>query len=89
MNWAFNAWAKYDNFAARRSRSDARSRRSPGCRASSRAGPTTATRLVLEGGGIEANGRGPLLVTEEWLLSDVQVRNPGLTRDDYERAFRD
>ena len=30
-----------------------------------------------------------LLVTEEWLLSDVQVRNPGMTREDYERAFRD
>jgi agmatine deiminase len=28
-------------------------------------------------------------VTEEWLLSDVQVRNPGMTREDYERAFRD
>jgi agmatine deiminase len=28
-----------------------------------------------------------MLVTEEWLLSDVQVRNPGMTREDYERAF--
>jgi agmatine deiminase len=46
-------------------------------------------RLVLEGGGIEANGQGLLLVTEEWLLSDVQVRNPGMTREEYERAFRD
>jgi agmatine deiminase len=27
------------------------------------------------------------LVTEEWLLSDVQVRNPGMTREDYEKAF--
>jgi agmatine deiminase len=26
-------------------------------------------------------------VTEEWLLSDVQVRNPGLTRADYEAVF--
>jgi hypothetical protein len=46
-------------------------------------------RLVLEGGGLEGNGRGALLVTEEWLLSDVQVRNPGLDRAGYERAFRD
>jgi agmatine deiminase len=44
---------------------------------------------VLEGGGIETNGAGRLLVTEEWLLSDVQVRNPGLTREGYESAFRD
>ncbi|HSH45832.1 MAG TPA: agmatine deiminase family protein, partial [Longimicrobiales bacterium] len=43
--------------------------------------------LVLEGGGIETDGAGTMLVTEEWLLSDVQVRNPGMTREDYERAF--
>ncbi len=42
---------------------------------------------MLEGGGIDVNGQGLLLVTEEWLLSDVQVRNPGLTRDDYEAIF--
>jgi agmatine deiminase len=45
--------------------------------------------LVLEGGGIETDGLGTMLVTEEWLLTDVQVRNPGLTRADYERAFAD
>jgi agmatine deiminase len=33
------------------------------------------------------NGDGLLLVTEEWLLSDVQVRNPGLSREDYEQIF--
>ena len=27
-------------------------------------------------------------MTEEWLLSDSQVRNPGLTREDYEEIFR-
>jgi agmatine deiminase len=42
---------------------------------------------MLEGGGIETDGRGTMLVTEEWLLSDVQVRNPGFTRADYERLF--
>jgi Peptidylarginine deiminase and related enzymes len=42
---------------------------------------------VLEGGGIETDGAGTLMVTEEWLLSDVQVRNPGMTRSDYEKAF--
>ena len=43
--------------------------------------------MVLEGGGIDANGSGLLLVTEEWLLSATQVRNPGLTREGYEEAF--
>jgi agmatine deiminase len=49
----------------------------------------TGAPLVLEGGGIETDGLGTLLVTEEWLLSDEQVRNPGFTRADYERAFAD
>jgi agmatine deiminase len=48
----------------------------------------SAARVVLEGGGIEVNGQGLLLVTEEWLLTDVQVRNPGLGRGDYEQLFR-
>lgn len=43
--------------------------------------------MVLEGGGIETDGEGTILVTDEWLLSDVQVRNPGMSRDDYEAAF--
>lgn len=43
--------------------------------------------VVLEGGGIDVNGKGALLTTEEWLLSDVQVRNPGFTRKDYEAIF--
>jgi len=42
---------------------------------------------VLEGGGIDVNGSGLLLTTEEWLLSDAQVRNPGLTGEAYERIF--
>jgi agmatine deiminase len=77
LNWAFNAWAKYDNW-----RLDAGERVEP-------QRPDGAGRLVLEGGGIETNGRGLVIVTEEWLLSDVQVRNPGLGRADYERAFED
>jgi agmatine deiminase len=43
--------------------------------------------VVLEGGSIDVNGQGCLLTTEECLLSDVQQRNPGLTRADYERVF--
>ena len=45
--------------------------------------------VILEGGGIDTDGLGTLLVTEEWLLSDSQVRNPGLGRADYERVFAD
>lgn len=46
--------------------------------------------LVLEGGGIDCNGQGALLTTEECFLDPVtQVRNPGLGAKDYERAFRE
>jgi agmatine deiminase len=44
-------------------------------------------RVVLEGGSIDVNGRGTLLTTEECLLSDVQARNPGLSRSDLEEIF--
>jgi agmatine deiminase len=88
MNWDFNAWAKYPNFA----RDASIGRAIAGITGLPRLEPVrpdTGARLVLEGGGIETDGEGTLLVTEEWLLSDVQVRNPGFGRDDYERAFRE
>jgi agmatine deiminase len=45
--------------------------------------------VVLEGGSIDVNGQGTLLTTEECLLSEVQQRNPGLSREDLERVFAD
>ncbi|HQL74651.1 MAG TPA: agmatine deiminase family protein, partial [Phycisphaerae bacterium] len=46
--------------------------------------------FALEGGGIEVNGCGTLLTTEECFQHpSVQVRNPGATRADYDRVFRD
>jgi agmatine deiminase len=87
VNWAFNGWAKYDNWqrdlevGAAIERITQLDRVQP-----DRA--DTGERIVLEGGGIDVNGSGALLVTEEWLLSDSQVRNPGLGRADYEAIFR-
>jgi agmatine deiminase len=46
-------------------------------------------RVVLEGGSIDVNGRGTLLTTEECLLSKVQARNPGFTKEDYAEVFRE
>jgi agmatine deiminase len=46
--------------------------------------------FALEGGGIDVNGRGTILATEECFLHPtIQVRNPGATREDYEAVFRD
>ena len=88
VNWQFNAWAKYDNYQRDERVGQAIAELTDLPRIVPRR-PDTGEPVVLEGGGIEANGEGLLLVTEEWLLSDVQVRNTGLSRDDYERVFRD
>jgi agmatine deiminase len=46
--------------------------------------------VVLEGGGIDVNGCGTLLTTEECFLDQkTQCRNPGMTREEYQRVFRD
>ncbi len=86
VHFHFNGWAKYHDW-----RKDRRV-------------PETAARLlkkplfnaefqgkdfVIEGGGIEVNGRGTLLTTEEcYLHPKVQVRNPGLGRRDIEATLK-
>ncbi|MGC9327660.1 MAG: agmatine deiminase family protein [Candidatus Hinthialibacter sp.] len=45
--------------------------------------------VVLEGGAIDGNGLGDMLVTEECLLDEeIQIRNPGFTRDDYHGVLK-
>jgi len=86
VNWRFNAWAKYDNYVRDEQIGVAvESITGLACIEAER--PDDRSRLVLEGGGIESDGAGSLLVTEEWLLSDAQVRNPGMDRAAYEAAF--
>jgi agmatine deiminase len=85
VNWAFNGWAKYDNWTR-----DAGIGEAMACITGlERLEPRrpSGERIVLEGGGIDVNGNGFMLVTEEWLLSGVQERNPEMTRRDYERVF--
>jgi agmatine deiminase len=44
---------------------------------------------VIEGGGIDVNGRGTLLTTEECYLDPrVQVRNPGLARTEIDHVLK-
>ena len=71
-------------------------RRTAGCRKWPRAGCVNrlfhaefgGKPFVLEGGGIEVNGRGTLLTTEEcYLHPKIQVRNPGLTQAQYDETF--
>jgi agmatine deiminase len=89
VNWQFNAWAKYGNYEHDARVGEAVARITGLPRVEPLRGDT-GERVVLEGGGIETNGEGIVLVTEEcWLSPDVQVRNPGLTRGGYERLFRE
>ncbi|HSU56429.1 MAG TPA: agmatine deiminase family protein [Candidatus Dormibacteraeota bacterium] len=80
VHFHFNAWAKYDDYE--------KDRRVPEVAARHlRKRLFNATHngkdFVIEGGGIEVNGSGTLLTTEECYLDPkVQVRNPGLTRED-------
>jgi agmatine deiminase len=90
-NWRFNAWAKYSNWQL----DDQAPGRVAGLLGLPEWQPAveladgTVRRLVLEGGSIDTNGKGILLTTEECLLSEVQERNPGVGREQMERAFRD
>ncbi len=90
-HWKFNAWAKYDNW-----RNDdripahvAKLLKVPVWTPEITLANGQRHRVVLEGGSIDVNGAGTLLTTEECLLSDVQSRNPGVTRKQLEDCFHD
>jgi agmatine deiminase len=83
-DFRFNGWAKYPNH-----KKDAKvvelANKKLRCRLWQ---PThNGKRVVLEGGSIDVNGAGTLLTTEECLLSKVQERNPGFTRESYAEVF--
>jgi len=91
-NWRFNGWAKYDDWHL--------DNKLPGNVARLLGVPSWQPsvqtekgamdhHVVLEGGSIDVNGAGSLLTTEECLLSDVQQRNPGVSRAQLERVFHD
>jgi agmatine deiminase len=88
--WRFNAWAKYDDWKrdAPVSAEVARIANANVWRPEIESAGKRR-RIVLEGGSIDVNGRGALLTTEECLLSEVQARNPGATREQLEAIFGD
>lgn len=83
----FNAWAKYENWQL-----DDAVPAQLAARLNLPLRPVVhrGRGVVLEGGAIDVNGNGTLLTTEECLLDpNVQVRNPGFTRNDYDAVFRE
>jgi agmatine deiminase len=85
-NWKFNAWAKYDDWQLD---NEIPARVSDLLKLSAVEPEIRGRRIVLEGGSIDTNGAGVLLTTEECLLSEVQQRNPGISREELERCFAD
>jgi agmatine deiminase len=89
-NWHFNAWAKYpdwhldDQIPSRAAELLSVPEWQPEINVNGE-----SRRFVLEGGSIDTNGHGVMLTTEECLLSEVQQRNPGVSRVQLERAFSD
>ena len=90
VNFRFNAWAKYPDWKLDQAAADriAAFSRVPEFKPVAALGGKP-TPLVLEGGSIDVNGCGTLITTEECLLSPVQARNPGLSREQVNRAFAD
>lgn len=84
LNWHFNAWAKYSNWKQDDAAPDFLARK---LRMRQSKPVYNGRRLVLEGGSIDVNGAGTMLTTEECLLSEVQARNPSMTREEMEAVF--
>jgi agmatine deiminase len=85
--WLFNGWSKYGNYQKDMNISwfiggNVKCKQEAPCRGS------MVERVVLEGGAFDVNGHGVLMATEQCLLSDTQVRNPGMTKVDYEIMFQ-
>jgi agmatine deiminase len=78
-DWIFNGWAKYPDWR--------RDNAVPSFVARKLGMRRIEPGLVLEGGSIDVNGAGLMLTTEECLLSPIQERNPGVSREKLEAAF--
>ena len=85
MDWGFNGWAKYKNFSYD-NKICTKIKKFVDLKSVT---PTIRNkRIILEGGSIDVNGKGILLTTRECLLSNIQVRNPGLNKQEYEFIFK-
>lgn len=87
LNFNFNGWAKYKNFQL--------DKQVPSSVANHLNIPLTQVTyngkpVIVEGGAIDVNGKGTLLTSEECLMHpNIQVRNQGFTKADYEAVFKE
>ena len=86
LQFSFNGWAKYSNYKLDKHIPEAVAKviGAPLKQVTYKGKP-----VVLEGGALEVNGQGTLITTEECLLDpNIQVRNAGFTKEDYESIFK-
>lgn len=87
LNFNFNGWAKYSNYKLDRT---VPQKVANALNLSLTQVIYKGKPVVLEGGALETNGKGTLITSEECLLHpDIQVRNAGLTKADYEIIFEE
>ena len=95
VHFHFNGWAKYDNW-----RKDTKVPEIAAkllgkklfhakCEIPAKNSKLKTQNFVIEGGGIELNGRGTLISTEECYLDPkIQVRNPGLGKTEIKSTLK-
>ena len=87
LNFNFNGWAKYKNFKLDK---HVPSKVSDFLKIALTQVEYKGKPVILEGGAIDTNGKGTLLTSEECLMDpEIQVRNPGFTKADYEAIFKE
>jgi agmatine deiminase len=88
VNFRFNGWGRYADHTL-----DYETGRDVAMRNAKRwftsVGSGAGARLVLEGGGIDVDGLGTLITTEECLLTGRYARNRALGREGTEQALHD
>jgi agmatine deiminase len=86
VHFHFNGWAKYDNW---RKDTKVPETAAPLLGKSLFHARCAGRPFVIEGGGIELNGRGTLISTEEcYLHPKIQIRNPGLGKVEIETTLK-
>ncbi|HEY5232020.1 MAG TPA: agmatine deiminase family protein [Verrucomicrobiae bacterium] len=97
VHFHFNGWAKYDNWRKDTKVPETAAKLLGKKLFHAECSIPSATQnskfkiqnFVIEGGGIELNGRGTLISTEECYLDPkIQVRNPGLGKKEIETALK-
>jgi agmatine deiminase len=86
LDFKFNAWAKYDDYKLD---DKIPSYISEKLNLKKVIADNNGKQVILEGGGIDTNGKGTLITTEECLIDEkVQTRNLGFTKSEYFEVFK-